>query len=147
MCKPFLLAFVILTAATLFTTATTTALAQTTQDTNAATTVSSQNTSDITNMGRAPRGLDGIGRLDLRIVDEAGNPVEGVRAELESRRLNGMFCESWNWTDARGVSVLPPLHMGRLTLKLKASGFEKQEVTVDPNSLDQPLRVTMMRKK
>lgn len=134
----FLLAFIIL--ATL-----TSALAQTPQDSSH--TPSTPTTSDTPNMGRAPRELDGVGRLDLRVVDESGNPVKGVRADLESKRLNGMFCEAWNWTDARGVSVLPPLHMGRLTLKLKASGFQTQTVTVDPNSLDQPLRVTMVRKK
>ena len=78
---------------------------------------------DIPNMGRAPSQPDGIGRLDLRVVDEAGNPVKGVRADLKSTRINGFQCESWNWTDERGVSVLPPLHMGRLQLTLKAKGF------------------------
>ena len=102
---------------------------------------------DIPNMGRAPKQADGIGRLDLRVVDENGNPVEGVRAELESRRIGGALCESWNWTDARGVAVLPPLHMGRLTLKLKAKGFENQKIEIAANSLDEPVRVTMIRKK
>lgn len=102
---------------------------------------------EIPNMGRAPRALDGIGRVDLRVFDADGNPVKGAFAELESRRLNGMFCESWNTTDWRGVAVLPPLHMGRLTLKLKAPGFETQKIQVDPNALDQPVRVTMLRKK
>ncbi|HEX8474251.1 MAG TPA: hypothetical protein VF666_09480 [Pyrinomonadaceae bacterium] len=107
----------------------------------------SQGGEEIPNMGRAPRALDGIGRLDLRVVDMDGNPVKGVHAELESRRLNGMFCESWHTTDTRGVAVLPPIHMGRLTLKLKAPGYETQKIQVDPNGLDQPLRVTMNRKK
>ena len=103
-------------------------------------------TGDIPNMGRTPKQPDGIGRLDLRVVDENGNPIEGVRADLESRRITGFQCESWNWTDARGVAVLPPLHMGRLTLKLKAKGFETQKIEVDASSLDQPLRITMVRK-
>lgn len=107
----------------------------------------SQKADDIPNMGRAPRALDGPGRLDLRVVDQNGNPVKGVFAELESRRLNGMLCESWNTTDARGVAVLPPIHMGRLTLKLKAEGYETQKIQVDPNSLDEPLRITMTRKR
>lgn len=102
--------------------------------------------SEIPNMGRAPKEPNGIGRLDLRIVDEQGNPVQGVHAELESRRTDGFFCESWNWTDARGVSVLPPIHMGRLTLKLKAKGFEKQKIEINASSLDQPVRITMVRK-
>jgi hypothetical protein len=105
------------------------------------------NANEIPNMGRAPKQTDGIGRLDLRVVDEQGNPVQGVRADLESRRGDGFLCESWNWTDARGVSVLPPIHMGRLTLKLKAKGFETQKVEVAAYSLNEPVRVTLIRKK
>jgi hypothetical protein len=104
-----------------------------------------QNT-EIPNMGRAPKQTDGIGRLDLRVVDQNGNPVEGVRADLQSKRSNGFQCESWNWTNAQGVAVLPPLHMGRLQLTLKAKGFETLKLNVDASSLDQPLRVTMVRK-
>ena len=102
--------------------------------------------SNIPNMGRAPKQPDGVGRLDLRVVDQDGNPVEGVRADLKSKRVGGMLCESWNWTDARGVSVLPPLHMGQLTLKLSAKGFQTQTIQVDAASLDQPVRVVMVKK-
>jgi len=98
------------------------------------------------NMGRAPKQADGVGRLDLRVVDEDGNPVQGVRADLKSNRSGGFLCESWNWTDARGVAVLPPLHMGKLTLKLSAKGFQTQTIQVDAASLDQPVRVTLVKK-
>jgi hypothetical protein len=98
---------------------------------------------DIPNMGRAPRQTDGVGRLDLRVVDENGDPVKGVRADLKSRRGDGFLCESWNWTDARGVAVLPPLHMGNLTLKLSAKGFASQTVQVNAADLDQPIRVVL----
>ena len=101
---------------------------------------------DIPNMGRAPKQADGIGRLDLRVVDENGNPVQGVRADLKSKRSDGFLCESWNWTDARGVAVLPPLHMGNLTLKLSAKGFQTQTVQVSAASLDQPIRVVLHAK-
>ena len=101
---------------------------------------------DIPNMGRAPKQTDGIGRLDLRVVDENGNPVQGVRADLQSKRMGGFLCESWNWTDARGVAVLPPLHMGKLTLKLSAKGFQTQTIQVDAASLDQPVRITLVKK-
>jgi len=101
---------------------------------------------EVPNMGRAPKQADGIGRLDLRVVDQDGNPVQGVRADLESKRSGGFLCESWNWTDARGVAVLPPLHMGKLTLKLSAKGFQTQKVVVDAASLDQPLRITLVKK-
>ena len=105
-----------------------------------------QNNNEIPNMGRAPKQTDGVGRLDLRVVDEDGNPVQGVRADLESKRSDGFLCESWNWTDARGVAVLPPLHMGKLTLKLSAKGYQTQTVEVDAASLDQPVRVTLVKK-
>ena len=101
---------------------------------------------NIPNMGRAPKQADGIGRLDLRVFDEQGNPIEGVRADLKSTRINGFLCEAWNWTNAQGVAVLPPLHMGRLQLTLKAKGFETLKLNVDASTLDQPLRVTMVRK-
>ena len=105
-----------------------------------------QTNNEIPNMGRAPKQADGVGRLDLRIVDQDGNAVQGVRADLQSKRSDGFLCESWNWTDARGVAVLPPLHMGKLTLKLSAKGFQTQKVEVDAASLDQPVRVVLVRK-
>ena len=106
----------------------------------------SNSNNDIPNMGRAPSQPDGIGRLDLRIVDQDGNPIKGVRADLKSTRLNGFLCESWNWTDARGVAVLPPLHMGRLQLTLKAKGFETMKLDIAASNLNEPVRVTMIRK-
>ena len=105
-----------------------------------------QNNTEIPNMGRAPKQAYGVGRLDLRVVDQDGNPVQGVRADLKSKRGDGFLCESWNWTDARGVSVLPPLHMGKLTLKLSAKGFQTQTIQVDANSLNEPVRITLVRK-
>ena len=101
---------------------------------------------DVPNMGHAPKQADGIGRLDLRVVDENGNPVKGVRADLASHRMGGFLCESWNWTDARGVAVLPPLHMGQLTLKLSAKGYETQKITINAADLDQPIRVVLHSK-
>ncbi|MCA1633974.1 MAG: hypothetical protein LC802_09720 [Acidobacteria bacterium] len=107
---------------------------------------STPDNNDIPNMGRAPGQPDGVGRLDLRVLDEEGNPVKGVRADLKSTRMNGFLCESWNWTDARGVAVLPPLHMGRLQLTLKAKGFENMKLDIAASDLNQPVRVTMVRK-
>src|SRR5215208_7053355 len=105
-----------------------------------------QNNSEIPNMGRAPKQADGVGRLDLRVLDQDGNPVQGVRADLQSKRPGGFLCESWNWTDARGVAVLPPLHMGSLKLKLSAKGFQTQKIEVDAASLDQPVRIVLQKK-
>ena len=104
------------------------------------------NSNDIPNMGRAPKQEDGVGRLDLRVVDQDGNPVQGFRADLQSKRPGGFLCESWNWTDAHGVAVLPPLHMGKLTLKLSAKGYETQKIEVNAADLDQPVHVVMHAK-
>ena len=105
-----------------------------------------QNGGDIPNMGRAPSQPNGIGRLDLRVVDENGNPVKGAYAKLESERSDGYFCESWNSSDNRGVAVLPPIHMGELTLVVKAKGYETLKIDVPASSLSEPVRVTLQRK-
>jgi hypothetical protein len=102
--------------------------------------------SDIPNMGKAPTEMNGIGRLDARVFDEAGNPVQGVYLKLESRRSDGFFCESWNSTDARGVSVLPPIHMGDLRLVVKAKGYEDQKLDIQPSTLGEPVRITLKKK-
>lgn len=100
---------------------------------------------DIPNMGRAPSEPNGIGRLDARVVDEAGNPVRGVHLRLQSRRSDGYFCESWNWTDERGVAVLPPIHMGALRLVVKAKGYKDQKLDINAANLGEPLRVTLAK--
>ena len=102
--------------------------------------------SDIPNMGRAPSGMNGIGRLDARVFDQDGNPVPNVYLKLESERTDGFFCESWNSTDDRGVAVLPPIHMGHLRLVVKAKGYEDQKLDVDASTLGDPLRVTIRKK-
>ena len=105
------------------------------------------NSSDIPNMGKAPTQPNGIGRLDARVFDEAGNPVRGAHLKLESERTDGYFCESWNLSDERGVSVLPPLHMGSLKLIVKAKGYETLKLNVPTDSLNEPVRITLVRKK
>ena len=106
----------------------------------------SQNPNDPPNMGAAPKEVNGVGRLDLRVVDQDGNPVENAFAKLESTRTDGYFCESWNNTNERGVAVLPPIHMGTLKLKVKAKGFKTMEIEVPANSLNEPVRITMVKK-
>lgn len=105
-----------------------------------------QNANDIPNMGRAPSQPNGVGRLDLRVVDESGNPIKGAYAKLESERSDGYFCESWNSTNDKGVAVLPPIHMGELTLVIKAKGYQTIKMDVSTSSLSEPVRVTMVRK-
>ncbi|HYO98745.1 MAG TPA: carboxypeptidase-like regulatory domain-containing protein [Pyrinomonadaceae bacterium] len=105
------------------------------------------NSGDIPNMGKAPTQPNGIGRLDARVFDEAGNPVRGASLKLESERTDGYFCESWNSSDERGVSVLPPLHMGNLKLIVKAKGYETQKINVAADTLNEPFRITLVKKK
>ena len=105
-----------------------------------------QNGGDIPNMGRAPSQPNGIGRLDLRVVDENGNPVKGAFAKLESERSDGFFCESWNSTNDKGVAVLPPIHMGMLKLVIKAKGYQTLKLDVPTNSLSEPVKVTLQKK-
>ena len=100
---------------------------------------------EIPNMGRAPSGPNGLGRLDARVFDADGNPVNGASLKLESSRTDGFFCESWNSTDARGVAVLPPLHMGSLRLTVKAKGYETQKLNVNPSTLNEPLHITLKK--
>ena len=108
---------------------------------------SAQSQGDIPNQGRAPSQPNGIGRLDARVFDEAGAPVRGVYLKLESERTDGYFCESWNTTDERGVATLPPLHMGRLRLIVKAKGYANQKLELDASTLNEPVRITLVRKK
>ncbi len=102
-------------------------------------------TSEIPNMGKAPNGPNGLGRLDARVFDDAGQPVSNVYLKLDSARTDGFFCESWNSTDARGVAVLPPIHMGSLKLTVKAKGYETQKINLDPATLGEPVRVTLKK--
>lgn len=103
------------------------------------------------NMGRAPSAPNGIGRLDLRVVDESGTPVSGAYASLKSiwvkAREGEQLCESYGATNSEGTIALPPIHMGTLKLKVKAKGYRTQEIEVPTSSLSQPVRVTLARKK
>jgi len=105
-----------------------------------------QNTG-LQNMGRAPKGVDGVGRVDARVVDAEGNPVQGAKVELKSKRSGGRLCEAWNWSNASGQAVLPPLHMGQqLRLTIEAPGFAKQTVTLDASNLNEPVLIRLARK-
>ncbi|MGH9943425.1 MAG: tetratricopeptide repeat protein, partial [Pyrinomonadaceae bacterium] len=105
------------------------------------------NPSQPQNMGHAPKGLDGIGRMDLRVVDQDGNPVKGARAKLNTKRPNGIDCECFNDTDEIGRAVMNPIHVGKvLKLVVKAKGFETLEQIVDPAQMAGPYKVVMQAK-
>jgi hypothetical protein len=86
--------------------------------------------------------------MDLRVVDEAGKPVRGVKTKLWSERLsNGLFCETVHTTDPCGTVLMDPIHFNKtLQLKLEAKGFEPRMIQVDPSQLDRPFRVVMQTK-
>jgi len=107
---------------------------------------SSQAADNTPNMGRAPSQANGVGRLDLRVEDENGNPVYRAFAKLESNRSDGFFCESWNYTNEKGVAVLPPIHMGTLKLVIKMKGYETLKIEVPADSLSEPVHVTLHKK-
>lgn len=106
----------------------------------------SQNPNDPPSRGVAPKVENGIGRADVRVFDENGNPIENAYVKLESNRTDGFFCESWDNTNAQGITVLPPIHMGTLKLKVKAKGYRTQQIEVPASSLGDPVRVTLRKK-
>ncbi|MEO8433308.1 MAG: carboxypeptidase-like regulatory domain-containing protein [Pyrinomonadaceae bacterium] len=107
----------------------------------------SQNPDEPQNMGIAPKAPNGIGRADVRVYDEGGNPIRNALVKLESNRSDGYFCETdWGLTNDRGVMVLPPLHLGELKFKVKAKGYRSQELNIPASSLNEPVRVTLVRK-
>ena len=104
------------------------------------------NRDDSPSTGMAPKVINGIGRADVRVRDEKGNPIKDAYVKLESTRTDGFFCESWNSTDAHGIAALPPIHMGNLKLKIKAKGYQSQELDIPFDQLGDPVRVTLKRK-
>jgi len=96
--------------------------------------------------GVAPKAINGVGRADVRVYDENGNPIKDAYVKLESSRTDGFFCESWNTTDDRGLAALPPLHMGNLKFKVKAKGYQAQELIIPFGDLSEPIRVKLHKK-
>jgi hypothetical protein len=105
-----------------------------------------QSMNEIPNRGRVPNAPDGVGVVDARVVDPNGNPVPGAEVRLESRRFNGYFCESWHRTNAQGVAVMAPLHIGRLTVIVRAPGYRTQRIQVRADSIGEPVRITLARR-
>ena len=105
-----------------------------------------RNSDDPASQGIAPKVANGIGRADVRVRDENGNPIKDAYVKLESTRTDGYFCESWDNTNDRGITVLPPIHMGSLKLKIKAKGYQSQELEVPTDQLGEPVRVTLKKK-
>ncbi|HEX8161268.1 MAG TPA: CHAT domain-containing protein [Pyrinomonadaceae bacterium] len=99
-------------------------------------------------LGHGPTARNPSVRMDLRVVDQDGNPVKGVKAKLASERgANGLKCDCDSVTDELGKTLLPPIHFTRtLKLVLQAKGFEPLEINVDPSALNHPYRAVMQAK-
>ena len=97
-------------------------------------------------MGRAPSGPDAVGRAVVQVLDQDGNPVKNAYVTLDSIWGGDNFCQSYGGVNSEGVIALLPIHMGKLKLKVKAKGYRTQEVTIDPNSLNEAVRVTLVKK-
>lgn len=97
------------------------------------------------NMGVAPKQTGDVGRLDARVSDEGGNPLAGAYVLLRSV-LPDRVCESWNWTDSGGVSVNPPIHIGEITVRVKAKGYRELKLSLRPEQLAQPVVLRLTRK-
>jgi len=106
----------------------------------------SQNKTHPPSQGVAPKVPNGIGRADVRVFDELGNPIRNAYVKLESTRSDGFFCESWGETDEGGVIALLPIHMGSLKFKVKAKGYKTQALEVPADALGEPVRVTLKKK-
>jgi hypothetical protein len=106
----------------------------------------SQDKNQPPSQGVAPKVVNGVGRADVRVFDESGNPIKNAYVKLESTRSDGFFCESWGDTDAHGIIALPPIHMGDLKLKVKAKGYRTEELEVRAGDLGDPVRVTLKKK-
>src|SRR5882762_10290681 len=105
-----------------------------------------RNNDTVPSHGLAPKVPNGIGRADVRVYDEKGNPIRNAYVKLESTRSDGFFCESWGETDENGVITLLPIHMGSLKFKVKAKGFRPQELDVPADNLGVPVQVTLKKK-
>ena len=105
-----------------------------------------RNTDEPASQGVAPKEPNGIGRADVRVFDENGNAIRNAYVKLESSRTDGFFCESWGDTNERGIIALPPIHMGTLKLKVKAKGYQSQELDVPAADLGNPVHVTLKKK-
>lgn len=109
---------------------------------------SPQSRDEIIRLAQAPAEPDGIGRAVVLVSDESGNPVSGAYTKLASTWGGNQFCESWGSTNNQGAIALIPIHMGsQLRLRVKAKGYQTQEVNINASSLNEPVRVTLARKK
>ncbi|HLL75533.1 MAG TPA: hypothetical protein VK421_09745, partial [Pyrinomonadaceae bacterium] len=99
-------------------------------------------------LGHGPTARSRSVRMDLRVVDQGGNPVGNAKAKLWSERQpNGFSCECTHFTDVSGKVLMDPIHLTKtLTLEVEAKGFEPLSVAVSPDSLNRPFQAVLQAK-
>lgn len=105
-----------------------------------------QSTDEMLRMGRAPGGVDAIGRAVIQVEDMNGNPVPLAFVTLSSIWGGDHYCESYGGVNRDGVIALLPIHMGKLKLKVKAKGYKTYETVIDPSALGNPVVVKLEKK-
>jgi hypothetical protein len=104
---------------------------------------------ELPNRGHAPTRPNGVGRADIRITDEDGNPIKGAKAHIKSNYTKNdgheYECEAWDFTNERGVVVPPPLRCGKLKITIKAKGYKTEELILTADQLAEPIKVTLKK--
>ncbi|MCA1616716.1 MAG: hypothetical protein LC800_22015, partial [Acidobacteria bacterium] len=89
------------------------------------------------------RALSEIGAAGRGVAQAAGladflRPARQGDPAVVNETLNAVMA-ALGELDERGVAVLPPIHMGRLRLVVKAKGYENQKLDLDANTLGDPV--------
>ena len=99
-------------------------------------------------LGHGPTPRSRTVRMDLKVVDQQGRPVQNARAKLASERQgNGLLCECEHITNPRGEVLMDPIHLTKtLKLEVEAKGYEPLTTSVDPASLNRPFQAVLQAK-
>lgn len=101
-------------------------------------------------LGHGPAGAGRSVRMDLRVSDEAGQPVRNAKVKVVSDRPPGLpanfVCDCAGTTDQAGRYLAPPIHAGeQLLLNISAQGFDQVSTRLPAQSLSQPVRATLIK--
>ena len=90
-----------------------------------------------------------VGVLDLRVLDDKGNPVDRALAVFASKqtvgRKKGGLCESWDYTNRQGYVVLPPLQIGEISLSVYKRKYKRVYMDLQPSQLANRIVVALKK--
>jgi len=100
-------------------------------------------------MGHGVLGPNRVARMDLRVRDQNGDPVQNANVGVVSERPPGLppdfICDCQGQTDPNGQYLAPPIHVGgQVTLTVNAKGYAPFQTTLPEKSLSQPVHVTLI---